>query len=314
MSLSYTGRFAPSPTGPMHLGSVVAALASWLDARAHGLLHGNHRQQWLVRIEDTDRHRCQPGADHEILRQLQALGLQPDAPPLWQSHRHAAYQQALDTLRAQGMAYACQCSRKEIEAIWQARGATRSRFATLPYPGTCRDRADVEPLRTWRFRTDRLLSGATAGALHWQDRRLGPQQQDVAQEVGDFALWRGDGMWSYQLACVTDDAAQGVTHIVRGADLLDNTARQIRLQQALGHARPQYLHIPLALDALGEKLSKSNGAASVDVGQPAQVLQQAASVLGLSPVVSPGQAMPPSQALAQWVQQWAGQRFFAAQS
>lgn len=286
----------------MHLGSLVAALASWLDARAYGLAHGAGAQQWLVRIEDTDRHRCQPGAAQEILRQLAALGLHADAPVQWQSARQAGYEKALERLQQGGMAYACQCSRKDIEAAWQARTGHKDRFATLVYPGTCRHLGlPPEQARAWRFRTDCAQAAQGTALTHWHDRRLGPQSQNVPQDVGDFVLLRADGMWSYQLACVVDDAEQGVTHVVRGQDLQDNTARQIQLQAALGARPVQYLHIPLALDEKGEKLSKSNGALAVEVGDPVQALGQAACILGLAPAQ---QGDTVAQALARWALEW----------
>ncbi|WP_275250566.1 tRNA glutamyl-Q(34) synthetase GluQRS [Vandammella animalimorsus] len=301
----YVGRFAPSPTGPMHLGSVVAALASWLDARAasaQGL-----SAQWLVRIEDLDTQRCSAQAAQTILQQLHGLGLVPDAPVQWQSQRQRHYEQALQTLQAQGRAYPCSCTRKDIAAAQQALGGDRQRFQTLVYPGTCRHRpAHDGPVRTWRFLVQPgcPAHGPGSALVHWQDRRLGPQQQDVAQAVGDFALLRGDGMWSYQMGCVVDDGLQGVTHIVRGEDLADNTARQILLQQALGHPRPSYLHVPLARDARGEKLSKGNHAPSIDANAPLTTLRQAAQVLGLPPGAG-GQQTSVSDALAHWTALWA---------
>jgi glutamyl-Q tRNA(Asp) synthetase len=291
----YIGRFAPSPTGPLHAGSLVAALASWLDARAHG-------GTWLVRIEDVDTPRCIPGADAEILRQLAACGFLPDAPPVYQSQRSALYQAALDQLITQGKAYPCACSRKDIEAAWLARGVDKPRHGELVYPGTCRHGLQGKAGRAWRFLTgfspqnmplaqQNNAQAATKNIvrhdsqntpLHWQDRRLGAQQQCVGSEVGDFVLRRADGLWAYQLAMVVDDAAQGVTHIVRGEDLADNTARQILLQRALGCATPQYLHTPLVLAADGQKLSKQNGAQAFDTSAPVACLRQAAQVLGLS--------------------------------
>ncbi len=289
----YRGRFAPSPTGPLHAGSLVAALASWLDARAH---HG----QWLVRIEDVDTPRCIPGADHTILQQLAACGLHPDQPPVWQSQRTAAYQAALDQLVHAGVAYPCACSRKDIEAALAAAGQTKPRNGELIYPGTCRNGLHGRPARAWRLQTAFLESKVPKAQVnpaliatkiiafdtpivHWQDRQLGAQQQDVAHEVGDFVLLRADGLFAYQLAVVVDDADQGITHIVRGVDLTDNTARQILLQQHLGLPTPHYLHTPLVLGANGEKLSKQNGAAALDTSTPESArlaLQQAASVLG----------------------------------
>lgn len=268
MTAPYTGRFAPSPTGPLHAGSLVAALASWLDARAHG-------GRWLVRIEDVDTPRCVPGADQAILSQLAAFDLVPDAPPAWQSTRGAHYQDALDRLAARGLAYPCGCSRKDIADALAAAGQGRERHGELVYPGTCRDGLNGKPARAWRFR---LPDQAT---VDWTDRRLGPQRQDVAREVGDFVLRRADGLWAYQLAVVVDDAAQGITHVVRGEDLADNTARQILLQRALGLPTPIYLHTPLVLGADGEKLSKQNGAVALDTRDPLRRLRQAGAVLGL---------------------------------
>jgi glutamyl-Q tRNA(Asp) synthetase len=283
----YRGRFAPSPTGPLHAGSVVAALASWLDARAHGGI-------WLVRIEDTDTPRCAPGATQIILSQLAACGLLPDEPPLLQSTQQDGYAAALHVLMQRGLAYACGCSRKDIEAVWALRGVIHDAGADVPYPGTCRSNPPGQPARAWRMRAE--------GLVRWTDRRLGPQQQDVGQAVGDFVLKRADGLWAYQLAVVVDDAAQGITHVVRGEDLVDNTARQILLQQALVLPTPGYLHTPLVLAADGHKLSKQNGAAPVDIRQPVATLQAAGQRLGL-PRVEAGSA---ADWLAQAVPAWAG--------
>jgi len=298
----YRGRFAPSPTGALHAGSLVAALASWLDARAHG-------GQWLVRMEDVDTPRCVPGANQEILRQLTACGLVSDEPVLWQSQRSAAYQTALDRLIAAGLAYPCGCTRKDIELAWAEQGLSRERHAELVYPGTCRAGLNGKPARAWR------LNVAAASArhsletpLHWSDRRLGQQQQDVLREVGDFVLRRADGLWAYQLAVVVDDAAQGISHIVRGEDLADNTARQIVLQRALDVPTPSYLHTPLVCGPNGEKLSKQNGAQALDVSDPLAALNGAARVLGLPEHValSTGKsANTLGDALAHWVQAWA---------
>lgn len=287
---SYIGRFAPSPTGPLHAGSLVAALASWLDARAHG-------GQWLVRIEDVDMPRCIPGADHTILQQLAACGLHPDAPPVWQSQRTAHYQRALDRLITTSQAYPCACSRKDIEEAQRAQGMVKPRHGELVYPGTCRLGLSGKAARAWRFKTP------PASTVPWTDRKLGMQTQHVAEAVGDFVLLRADGLFAYQLAVVVDDAAQGITHIVRGADLADNTPRQILLQIALGYATPQYLHTPVVLAADGQKLSKQNGAAAVDTSTPAAALgtlNQAALALGLCAMNE--STLP--DALAQWVAQW----------
>ncbi len=294
--MPYIGRFAPSPTGPLHAGSLVAALASWLDARAHG-------GQWLVRIEDVDTPRCIAGADQRILQQLATCGLMPDAPVMWQSLRSDAYQAALDALMAKGWAYPCGCSRKEIEDAQALLGHTRERHHAAVYPGTCRDGLNGKVARAWRLNVQRVIDDLKlATPLAWHDRLLGSQQQDVATEVGDFVLRRADGLWAYQLAVVVDDAAQGITHIVRGADLTDNTARQIVLQHALGLPTPIYMHTPLVLGENGEKLSKQNGATALDVSQPLHTLRTAAQSLGLPRV---GDYTSIEQALETWAKAWA---------
>ena len=287
--MNYVGRFAPSPTGPLHAGSLVAALASWLDARAHG-------GRWLVRIEDVDVPRCLPGMDQAILQQLADCGLYPDAPPLYQSQRTAIYQQALDDLVARHLAYPCACSRKDIEAALLAQGHSRERHGELVYPGTCRHGLHGNPARAWRLRVN-------PGVVGWTDRRLGVQMQEVAQEVGDFVLKRADGWFAYQLAVVVDDGAQGITHIVRGEDLADNTARQILLQQALHLPTPAYLHTPLVLDAHGEKLSKQTGAQALDTRDPLAALNAAAAVLDLRVTAATlGDWL--AAATAQWAARW----------
>ncbi|MBG6075524.1 tRNA glutamyl-Q(34) synthetase GluQRS [Polaromonas sp. CG_9.11] len=314
MGVKYIGRFAPSPTGPLHAGSLVAALASWLDARARS-------GQWLVRIEDVDTPRCLPGADLAILSQLAACGLVPDAPPVHQSQRGALYQQALDRLVQGAKAYPCGCTRLDIARALAASGHSRQRHGELVYPGTCRPGLDGRPARAWRLQVDKneskpaLAQAGKAQAaidfivnpasksveahVRWHDRRLGWQGQNVSREVGDFVLRRADGLWAYQLAVVVDDAVQGITDVVRGADLADNTARQILLQGALGLAVPRYLHTPLVLGANGEKLSKQNGAQALDTRDPLAALNRAAVVLGLK-----AQTGPVADALARWVNAW----------
>jgi glutamyl-Q tRNA(Asp) synthetase len=301
VSAGYVGRFAPSPTGPLHAGSMVAALASWLDARAAG-------GRWLVRIEDIDPPRCRPGADTEILRQLNHCGLEPDAPPVWQSRRHGLYLAQLEELADRGLAYPCRCTRKRINEVLAATGRISQRHGELVYPGTCRpaigsetgwSKASLsEPLQAWRLLTRREPDPDDI-LVDWQDRRLGLRHQNVSREVGDFVLRRADGLWAYQLAVVVDDAEQGVTDVVRGEDLLDNTPRQIWLQQCLGLPRPRYLHVPLVLDERGEKLSKQHGAAPVRVETRQQVLgvlTQAGRALGL-------QGVSDSEAtIAQWLE------------
>ena len=293
----YVGRFAPSPTGPLHVGSLVAALASWLDARAHGGL-------WLVRIEDVDTPRCVTGADMAILAQLAACGLTPDTPPVWQSTRGGEYQAALDRLLARGWAYPCGCTRRDVETALQAQGLARHRHAELTYPGTCRDGLRGKPARAVRV----LAAASTQRPLqtlllHWFDRRLAAQHQDVSSEVGDFVLKRADGLWAYQLAVVVDDAAQGVTHVVRGEDLTDNTPRQIHLQHLLGLPTPAYLHTPLVLGADGDKLSKQNGAQPLVLDNPLTALRSAGAVLG---VQSDAKEIAPwlAHATLQWRQLW----------
>lgn len=316
----YIGRFAPSPTGPLHAGSLVAALASWLDARAHG-------GRWLVRLEDVDGPRCVPGADRVILQQLADCGLHPDAPPLYQSQRGALYQRALDGLVARSLAYPCACTRKDIEAALQRQGREKPRHGELVYPGTCRPEhggLHGQPARAWRLHTGRALdlmpnrpseqpplaqtaiNSVAIGSrlIHWHDRRLGPQHQDVATEVGDFVLQRADGLYAYQLAVVVDDGVQGVTHIVRGEDLADNTARQILLQRCLNLPTPAYLHTPLVLGPNGEKLSKQNGAQMLDTREPLAALNAAATVLGLQvPAINLADWL--AAATAQWAARWA---------
>ena len=223
----YIGRFAPSPTGPLHLGSLIAALASWLDARAAG-------GRWLVRIEDLDRPRCVPGAADEILRTLDRLGLWWDGEIVYQSARQPLYEDALR--RLQGQTYWCACSRREVADSSLGLAFDGAHI----YPGTCRA-ADLSAGRALRVRTSGRLE----------------------RDVGDFVLYRADGMYAYQLAVVVDDAAQGVTDVVRGADLLDSTPRQIYLQGLLGLPTPRYRHVPAAVNAAGEKLSKQTGAAAI---------------------------------------------------
>ena len=277
VGVRYIGRFAPSPTGPLHAGSLVAALASWLDARAH---HG----QWFVRIEDIDAPRCVEGADQHILEQLATCGLVANSAPTWQSRRSHFYENALTQLIDKGWAYPCGCSRKEIEDVYVSLGHDLVRHSATVYPGTCREGLNGKPARAWRLNVQAVIDALhLPQTLEWHDRRMGRQQQDVATEVGDFVLKRADGLWAYQLAVVVDDADQGVTHIVRGEDLLENTARQILLQKALGLPTPIYMHTPLVLGENGEKLSKQNGAMGLDLQDPLATLNQAARVLGLWP-------------------------------
>lgn len=255
------GRFAPSPTGPLHFGSLAAALASWLDARAAG-------GRWLVRIEDLDRPRVQPGGADAILQTLVALGLAWDGEVLYQSRREALYRRALEQLKAH--TYACGCSRREIADSSLGLAVDGARI----YPGTCR--AGIAPGKAARA----LRVRAMAEEIRFIDRVQGAQSQQLAREVGDFVLYRADGLFAYQLAVVVDDAAHGVTDVVRGADLLDSTVRQIYLQRLLGVPTPRYLHVPVAVNARGEKLSKQTGARPIDPGRPAEEIAAALRFLG----------------------------------
>lgn len=298
----FRGRFAPSPTGELHAGSLVAALASYLDARAH-------QGEWLLRIEDVDGPRCILGADKAILQQLQQCGLRWDGEVVYQSHRSQLYQQALDRLIAQGLVYPCGCTRKEIEESQALLGLNLERHKAAVYPGTCRNGLHGKTARAWRFNVQKWSALRGSPWVNWTDRRLGQQTQNVQEEVGDFVLKRADGLWAYQLAVVVDDASQHISHVVRGEDLTDNTARQCLLQEALGLQHPHYLHTPLVLGANGEKLSKQNAAKALDLSSPKAIglaMQTAASALGLS---TPKQVIDDDTrlqlALATWAQDWA---------
>ena len=252
----------------------MAALASWLDARAHA-------GRWLVRIEDVDTPRCVPGAAALILSQLAGCGLLPDEAPVYQSTRFKAYEDALERLRLHCAVYTCACSRKDIEQHWNALGQTKARHAEWPYPGTCANVVHARHAHAWRLRCGTRDAPLV---VTWHDRRLGAQTQNVTASIGDFVLKRADALWAYQMAVVVDDAAQAITHVVRGEDLADNTPRQIHLQRQLGLPTPTYLHAPLVLDARGEKLSKSAGATPFIAGVDA--VRGALQALGLQPRAS----------------------------
>jgi len=255
------GRFAPSPTGPLHFGSLVAALASWLDARAA-------RGRWLVRIEDLDAPRAVPGAADEILRTLDRLGLAWDGEVVYQSRRASHYRDAVERLR--GQTYWCGCTRREIADSSLGLAADGAQI----YPGTCRSglTADRAP-RALRVRT-------TDGEIRFEDRVQGPQRQALESQVGDFVLLRADGLFAYQIAVVVDDALQGITDVVRGADLLDSTQRQICLQRLLGYPTPRYLHVPAAVNAAGAKLAKQTAAPPVNTARKEEELRKALAFLG----------------------------------
>ena len=248
--MPYRGRFAPSPTGELHFGSLVAALASWLRAR-------NRRGQWLLRVDDIDPPREVAGSTSAILAALTQLELTADAPPLQQSRRGEAYAQALRQLQGDGHAFPCWCSRSDLEAAGARHRDGRCISAR---------RDDREP--AWRLRVP-------DGDITFDDGLQGTQRQNVREAAGDFVLRRPDGLWGYQLACVVDDAFQDITEVVRGCDLLDSTPRQILLQQLLGLPTPAYLHLPLAMDAQGRKLSKSSDAPAVDTAVPRAALASA---------------------------------------
>jgi glutamyl-Q tRNA(Asp) synthetase len=276
----YRGRFAPSPTGPLHAGSLVAALGSWLDARKNG-------GQWLLRIEDLDTPRCIPGADQQIRSQLLACGLFWDEELTHQSQRQDHYQKALERLNELKLLYPCTCSRQTVANTLARLGVETPRNQEMVYPGTCRSHLlqtnSPELLKTskvaWRLALPQNYH------IEFKDLALGHQDQNLNVEVGDFVLRRNDGIFTYQLAVVVDDALQGITHIVRGADLLSNTARQIHLQKVLGYHTPQYLHLPLVLDEHGEKLSKQTLATQINTQDEKHALaelRRAALHLGLN--------------------------------
>jgi glutamyl-Q tRNA(Asp) synthetase len=276
----YIGRFAPSPSGPLHFGSLVAALASYLDARAHG-------GTWLVRIEDVDETRCKPEHADDILRTLAAFSLNWDGKVMVQSQRKPAYEQALARVSEGSLTYACTCSRKEIaDSAMGIEGPI--------YPGTCRAHVGAMDDAAMRVLTSNE-------PIHFTDRVQGEISQRIESDIGDFVVKRRDGLFAYQLAVVVDDAAQGITHVVRGADLLDSTARQIYLQQLLGFITPQYLHVPIVTNDVGQKLSKQTLAPGISAADAVVMIEAALRFLG--------QANPPPNAsvadlLAAAVKSW----------
>jgi len=266
--VSYIGRFAPSPTGPLHAGSLVAALASYLDARAH-------QGRWLIRIEDIDETRTIVGAADDIIHTLEALGMESDEPIIWQSQRQSRYEVAF--LELGNKVYPCACSRKEIA---DSRVSLSNDGAAI-YPGTCRSGlAKGRSARAWRLRVPD--AGDALDIIEFNDRWQGPVSESLSAAVGDFVLRRADGFWAYQLAVVVDDADQDITHVVRGADLLESTARQIYLQRLPNKKTPQYLHVPVITNDRGEKLSKQTGAQALDISKPVSTLLDAAHALELN--------------------------------
>lgn len=269
----YSGRFAPSPTGPLHFGSLITAVASYCDAKAQ---HGT----WLVRIEDTDIPRIYPGSESHILRCIDAFQFEPDAEIIFQKDRLDLYAAVLQQLQQRGLVYACQCTRKML-------GSNHI------YAGTCRNLG-------LDFTNQAIRVKATDQEICFQDRLQGKQCSNLAQDLGDFVLKRRDGIINYQLAVVVDDYLQGITHIVRGADLLDNTARQIYLGQLLGYPQLTYTHLPLAMNAQGQKLSKQNLAQALDLAQAPKLLQAALTALNQATV----ELDTPARMLTQAIQQW----------
>ena len=272
----YVGRFAPSPTGRLHMGSMVAALASWLDARSKG-------GTWLLRMEDLDPPREVPGAADDILRTLEAFGLTWDGEVVCQSDRHALYSEALESLKRDGHAFGCICTRKDLA----------STAVDGLYPGTCKaGLPEGETPRSWRFDMPKAVQ-------RWEDHGRGPSSV-AGDSMGDFVLKRADGHWAYHLAVVVDDADQGVTHVVRGADLWTSTAAHMALQQAMNLHTPEYVHVPLVKNDLGQKLSKQTRAQPVSPRDAANVLAKACQALGQPiPDVDSPHAML-QEALASW--------------
>lgn len=284
-STKYRGRFAPSPTGSLHFGSLAAAVGSYLDAKHH---HG----VWLVRMEDLDTPRCVPGAADDILRMLDIFGLHSDEPILYQSQRTAAYEDALNKLKAIGVLYPCCCTRKEIA------DSAMQGIEGFVYPKTCRGGMRPHPnpppmgegttaTRTmaWRVHTELNPSpfSLPPSPIKFADALQGHISQNIEKEIGDFVVKRADGLFAYQLAVVVDDASQNITHVVRGADLLNSTPRQIYLQRLLGLPTPRYMHLPVAINEAGEKLSKQTLAAPVDTSQPVATLLRVLEFLQQEP-------------------------------
>ena len=280
----YRGRFAPSPTGPLHLGSLVAAVGSYLDAKFN---HG----EWLVRIEDLDPPRVVPGVSSRILMTLESLGMEWDGEVIYQSQRNDIYREAMALLNKLALIYPCTCTRKEIAdaSIMGAGG--------LVYPGTCRNNRPIHGKNSaWRIKT-------RDDPIVFQDILRGSICQQLHREVGDFVLQRADGIYAYQLAVVIDDAEQNITHVIRGADLLDSTPRQIYLQQLFGYPVPTYMHLPLVTNQAGEKLSKQTQAAPIDLSTPLTQLVIALGFLGQEPPIKLSESDIPS--FWQWaIENW----------
>ncbi|MBB3104943.1 tRNA glutamyl-Q(34) synthetase GluQRS [Azomonas macrocytogenes] len=283
----YIGRFAPTPSGYLHFGSLVAALASFLDARAAG-------GSWLVRMEDLDPPREVPGAQDAILHTLEGYGLEWDGEVVRQSSRQAQYAQAIEYLLEQGLAYPCACSRRQLKAY------------PGPYPGFCREAGRDRQNAAIRVRAPHLY-------YRFTDRVQGEYTQQLGQDVGDFIICRRDGLLAYQLAVVLDDAWQGVTDIVRGADLLDSTPRQLYLQELMGLLHPRYLHVPLIIQPDGHKLGKSYRSPPLRPEEAAPLLLRALRTLGQQPPAELHQALP-ADILAWAISHWTAERIPRRQS
>jgi glutamyl-Q tRNA(Asp) synthetase len=271
--MAYVGRFAPSPTGPLHFGSLITAVASYCDAKAN-------QGTWLVRVEDTDIPRIYPGSEEHILRALDAFQLEPDAEIIFQKDRLDIYEDVIQQLRQQGLVYACQCTRKML-------GSNHI------YQDTCRDLGLAFEHQAIRLKVEDV-------EICFEDRLQGRHCSELKKDLGDFVLKRRDGIINYQLAVVVDDYLQGMTHVVRGADLLDNTERQIYLGQLLGYPQLNYMHLPLAMNDQGQKLSKQNLAQALDLIQAPQLLKQALQALHQAEVALDAPQRMLQQAVAQW--------------
>ncbi len=270
---SYSGRFAPSPTGPLHFGSLITAVASYCDARAH-------KGRWFVRVEDTDIPRIYPGSEDHILASIEAFQFDPDAEIIFQKDRLNIYESVLDQLKKEGLVYACQCTRKMLGS-------------NAIYAGTCRD-------LHLDFQDQAIRVKVQDQQICFDDRLQGLHCSNLQHDLGDFVLKRRDGIINYQLAVVVDDYLQGITHVVRGADLLDNTERQIWLSQLLGYPKLSYMHLPLAMNDQGQKLSKQNLAQALDLTKAPQLLQHAIQALGQPKVDLDRPEVMLKQAVAQW--------------
>ncbi len=270
---SYSGRFAPSPTGPLHFGSLITAVASYCDAKAH-------QGKWLVRVEDTDIPRIYPGSEEHILTSLEAFQFEPDAEIIFQKNRLDIYESVLDQLKKEGLIYACQCTRKMLGS-------------NAIYAGTCRD-------LNLDFQGQAIRVKVQDQQICFDDRLQGHHCSNLQHDLGDFVLKRRDGIINYQLAVVVDDYLQGITHVVRGADLLDNTERQIWLSQLLGYPQLSYMHLPLAMNDQGQKLSKQNLAQALDLSKAPELLQKAILALGQPNVDLDQPRLMLKQAVAQW--------------